>query len=73
MDQTVGCCTDHKTNILMVAREVLIAERRLQALGMAYRALRNSPKFKQVQAQSVEDALAEPPASKGLFGSLFAR
>ena len=34
---------------------------------MAYRALRNSPKFKQVQAQSVEDALAEPPASKGLF------
>ena len=51
----------------------IIAERSFQALGMAYRALRNSPKFKQVQAQSVEDALAEPPASKGLFGSLFAR
>ena len=40
---------------------------------MAYRVLRNSPKFKQVQAQSVEDALAEPLASKGLFDSLFAR
>ena len=40
----------------------IIAERNFQALGMAYRALRNSPKFKQVQAQSVEDALVEPPA-----------
>ena len=51
----------------------IIAERSFQALGMAYRALRNSPKFKKVQAQSVEDALAEPSASKGLFVSLFAR
>jgi hypothetical protein len=40
----------------------IIAERSFQALGMAYRTLRNSPKFKQVQAQSVEDALVEPPA-----------
>ena len=31
------------------------------------------PKFKQRQIQLVEDALAELPASKGLFGSLFAR
>ena len=51
----------------------IIAERSFQALGITYRALRNSPKFKQVQALSVEDVLAEPPASKGLFGSLFAR
>ena len=51
----------------------IIAERSLQALGMAYRALRNSPKFKQVQAPSVEDVLAEPPASKGSFVSMFAR
>ena len=56
-----GCITD------------IIYECSFHALCMAYRALRNSPKFKQVQAQSVEDALAEPPASKGLFGSLFAR
>ena len=51
----------------------IIAERSFQALGMAYRALRNSPKFKQVQALSVEDVLAEPPASKGSFVSMFAR
>ena len=50
----------------------IIAERRFQALGMAYRALRNLPKFKQGQAQSVEDALAEPPASKDLL-KMFAR
>ena len=31
------------------------------------------PKFEQRQTQSVEDALTEPPASKGLFVSLFAR
>ena len=73
MDQTVGCCTDHKTNILMVAREVWITERSFQAIGMAYRTLRNSPKFKQVQAPSVEDVLAEPPASKGSFVSMFTR
>ena len=51
----------------------IIAERNFQALGMAYRAMRNSPKFQQGQALSVEDALAEPPAWKGLFVSLFAR
>ena len=45
----------------------IIAERNFQALGMAYRAMRNSPKFKQGQAQSVKDALAEPPASKDLL------
>ena len=28
------------------------------------------PKFKQVQAQSVEVSLAEPPASKGLYTML---
>jgi hypothetical protein len=47
----------------------IIAERSFQALGMAYRALRNSWRYKEGQAQSVEDALVEPPASKGLFGS----
>jgi hypothetical protein len=41
----------------------IIAERSFQALGMAYRALRNSPKFKQGQKQSIGDSLAEPPAS----------
>ena len=53
-------------------RQVWITERSFQALGMAYRALRNSYKFKQGQAQSVEDALAEPPASKDLL-KMFAR
>ena len=73
MTALTGSCTDHKTNILKVERQVWITERSFQALGMAYRALNNSPKFKQVQALSVEDVLAEPPASKGSFVSLFAR
>ena len=51
----------------------IIAELRYQALGMAYRAMRNSSKFKQGQTQSAEDALAEPPTSKDLFGSMFGR
>ena len=41
----------------------IIAERSFQALGMAYRVLRNSPRFKQGQKQSIGDSLAEPPAS----------
>ena len=53
-------------------RQVWITERSFQALGMAYRALRNSYKFKQGQAQSVDDTLVEPPASKGLL-EMFAR
>lgn len=51
----------------------IIAECRIQALGMAYRVMRNSPKFKQRQTQSAEDALAKQPASKGLFVSMFGR
>jgi hypothetical protein len=50
----------------------IIAERSFQALGMAYRALRNSLRYKQGQTQSVEGALAIPTASKGLF-KMFAR
>ena len=41
----------------------IIAERSFQALGMAYRVLRNSPRFKQGQKQSIGDFLAEPRAS----------
>ena len=50
----------------------IIAERSFQALGMAYRTLLNSPKFKQGQVRSVEDALAEPSESKVLL-KMFAR
>ena len=51
----------------------IIADCSFKALGMAYRAMRNSPKFKLGQTHSAEDAVAEPPASKGLFGSMFGR
>ena len=50
----------------------IIAERSFQALGMAYRTLLNSPKFKQGQVRSVEDSLAEPSESKVLL-KMFAR
>ena len=72
MTALTGSCTDHKTNILKMERQVWVTERSFQALGMAYRALRNSYKFKQGQEQSVEDTLVEPPASKGLL-EMFAR
>ena len=50
----------------------IIPERSFQALGMAYRTLLNSPKFKQGQVRSVEDSLAEPSESKVLL-KMFAR
>ena len=50
----------------------IIAEHSFHALGIAYKVLRISPRFKQGQTPSVEDALAEPLASKGLFKT-FAR
>jgi hypothetical protein len=49
-----------------------ISERIFQALCIAYKALRNSLRFKQGQTQLVEEALAEPPALKKLFDSMFA-